>query len=117
MRSSRCGARPQEREGGRHGPRAEEDVGLDTHSILSPAHVPHLERRPRDVLAEGRYVHASDSWEPFATDGPHGDTAWPESVPQVVGRPGLSDSARRKLLGQNALRPCPRLRCIVDAPR
>jgi len=98
---------------------------LDTHYIMSPAHVPNLKRLPREVLAEGRYFHAIDTWERsvefciqelgediwlFATDWPHGDSAWPESVQQIADRPGLSASARRKLLGDNARRLCPRLR-------
>lgn len=98
---------------------------LDTHYLLSPGHVPHLKRLPREVLAEGRYFHAIDSWERsvefcveelgedlwlFASDWPHGDTAWPESVPQLVDRPGLTERARRKMLGENAMRLCPRLR-------
>jgi predicted TIM-barrel fold metal-dependent hydrolase len=98
---------------------------LDTHYILSPGHVPNLKRMPREVLAEGRYFHGMDSWERsvqfcvdelgedmwlFATDWPHGDTAWPETVEQLVERPGLSASAKRKMLGENAMRLCPRLR-------
>ncbi len=98
---------------------------LDTHYLMSPGHVPHLKRLPREVLAEGRYFHGLDSWERsidfcvqelgedmwlFATDWPHGDTAWPESVQQIVERPGLSAQAKRKMLGENALRLCPRLR-------
>jgi predicted TIM-barrel fold metal-dependent hydrolase len=97
---------------------------LDTHYIMSPGHVPNLKRLPREVLAEGRYFHAIDSWERsmefcvqelgedlwlFATDWPHGDSAWPESVQQITGRSGLSERAKRKMLGQNALRLCPRL--------
>ncbi len=98
---------------------------LDTHYIMSPNHVPHLKRLPRDVVAEGRYFHAIDTWERsipfcvqelgedlwlFASDWPHGDTAWPESVPQITDRKELSESAKRKMLGENALRLCPRLR-------
>jgi predicted TIM-barrel fold metal-dependent hydrolase len=98
---------------------------LDTHYIMSPGHVPNLKRLPREVLAEGRYFHGFDTWERsmafcvqelgedmwlFATDWPHGDTAWPEGVQQVVNRPGLSEQAKRKILGENALRLCPRLR-------
>jgi uncharacterized protein len=98
---------------------------LDTHYIMSPGHVPNLKRLPRDVLAEGRYYHGFDTWERsmefcvqelgedmwlFATDWPHGDTAWPEGVQQVVNRTGLSEQAKRKILGENALRLCPRLR-------
>jgi predicted TIM-barrel fold metal-dependent hydrolase len=98
---------------------------LDTHYLLSPGHVPHLKRLPREVLAEGRYFHGIDTWERslefcvqelgedmwlFATDWPHGDTAWPEGVQQVVQRPGLSERAKGKILGENAMRLCPRLR-------
>ena len=101
---------------------------------MSPGHVPNLKRMPREVLAEGRYFHAIDTWERslefcvedlgddlwlFATDWPHGDTAWPESVQQIVERPRLSETSKRKLLGQNALRLCPRLKGVVagDARR
>jgi predicted TIM-barrel fold metal-dependent hydrolase len=98
---------------------------LDTHYIMSPDHVPNLKRLPREVVAEGRYFHAIDSWERsmefcveelgedlwlFATDWPHGDTAWPESVDQIAGRPRLSSTAKGKMFGENALRLCPRLR-------
>ena len=98
---------------------------FDTHYLMSPGHVPNLKRLPREVLAEGRYFHAIDSWERsvefcveelgedlflFASDWPHGDTAWPEAVPLLVDRPRLSETGRRKLLGENALRLCPRLR-------
>jgi uncharacterized protein len=97
---------------------------LDTHYLMSPGHVPNLKRMPREVLAEGRYFHGIDSWERsvefcieelgedmwlFASDWPHGDTAWPESVEQTVDRPRLSESAKRKILGENARRLCPRL--------
>jgi hypothetical protein len=98
---------------------------LDTHYLMSPGHVPNLKRLPRDVLAEGRYFHAIDTWERsvefcvqelgediwlFASDWPHADTAWPEAVPQITGRAALSERAKRKMLGENALRLCPRLR-------
>ncbi len=107
---------------------------LDTHYLMSPSHVPNLKRLPREVLAEGRYFHAIDTWERslefcveelgedlwlFATDWPHADTAWPESVQQITGRSRLSKTATRKLLGQNALRLSPRLRSVAgaDGPR
>ena len=69
---------------------------FDTHYLMSPGHVPNLKRMPRDVIAEGRYFHGIDSWERsiefcveelgedmwlFASDWPHGDSAWPEAVP------------------------------------
>jgi predicted TIM-barrel fold metal-dependent hydrolase len=98
---------------------------LDTHYLMSPGHVPNLKRMPREVLAEGRYFHGIDSWERslefcveelgedmwlFASDWPHGDSAWPESVQQTADRPRLTESARKKILGENAMRLCPRLR-------
>ena len=42
--------------------------------------------------------------------GRRDDTAWPESVQQVVERPGLTERAKRKILSENAIRLCPRLR-------
>jgi len=42
--------------------------------------------------------------------GPHGDMAWSESVEQTLDRARLSKNAKRKILGENALRLCPRLR-------
>ena len=97
---------------------------FDTHYLMSPGHVPNLKRMPCEVIAEGRYFHGIDSWERsvefcadelgedmwlFASDWPHGDTAWPEAVQQTVERPRLSESGRRKILGESALRLCPRL--------
>jgi predicted TIM-barrel fold metal-dependent hydrolase len=57
---------------------------------------------------DSHIVERPDRWL-FATDWPHGDTTWPESVQQIVERPGLSEQAKRKILGDNALRLCPRL--------
>ena len=42
----------------------------------------------------------------FASDWPHGDSAWPESVQQTADRPRLTESARKKILGENAMRLC-----------
>ena len=63
-----------------------------------------------DVVPEGLGVPAveveelgEDMWL-FASDWPHGDTGWPEAVQQTVDRPRLTDSARRKILGENAAR-------------
>jgi predicted TIM-barrel fold metal-dependent hydrolase len=97
----------------------------DAHYVLSPAHVPLLTKFPSEVVKHsGQYFHGIDTWEKtlehvvdyvgedvllFATDWPHGDTAWPTAVQQVMEWPGLSDSARRKILGGNALRLCPRI--------
>ncbi len=98
---------------------------FDAHYVMSPGHTPYLNCLPSDVVKHsGRYFHGVDTWERtlgavvqsvgedvllFATDWPHGDTAWPEGVQQVTEWPDLSDSAKRKLLGENATRLCPRL--------
>ncbi len=98
---------------------------LDSHYLASPDHVPHLNRLPREVVTDGRYAHALDTWESsiqqsvesmgediwlFATDYPHKGTQWPKGVEQIVDLPGLSEKAKAKILGGNALRICPRLR-------
>ena len=69
-------------------------------------------------------LHGIDTWERslefvteflgedvllFATDWPHGDTAWPSAVDQVVEWPRLTENAKRKILGGNAQRLCPRI--------
>ncbi len=98
---------------------------FDAHYVMSPNHAPLLRHMPTDVVRSGRYFHGIDTWERtlesvvqcvgedvllFATDWPHGDTSWPEAVQQVTEWPGLSDRAKRKILGENAKRLCPRLR-------
>jgi predicted TIM-barrel fold metal-dependent hydrolase len=98
---------------------------FDAHWYLSPSHVPHLHELPSLVVKEsGRYFHGIDTWEStlassvevlgedvllFATDWPHSDTAWPEAVKQVVDWPQISVDAKRKILGANAQRLCPRI--------
>lgn len=98
---------------------------LDAHYVASPNHVPNLTRTPHEVVKGGNYFHAIDTWEGtvehcvkalgediwlFSTDYPHKGTQWPNGVQQVVNLPGLSETAKRKLLGENAMRLCPRLR-------
>ena len=97
---------------------------FDAHYQLSPGHVPNLKRTPSEVIQEGRYFHGIDTWEKtlestvaslgedlllFATDWPHGDTAWPTAVEQVCEWPNLTYSAKGKILGENASRLCPRI--------
>jgi predicted TIM-barrel fold metal-dependent hydrolase len=97
---------------------------LDGSYRSHPQLAPYLQRKPSEVLAEGRLFHAVDPGERyiehciqelgedvwlFATDYPHTGSAWPHGVPDVADRPALSDSARAKILGANAQRLCPRL--------
>jgi len=108
----------------RNGAQLETVVDRALTVATSPPEGPVYLTLPREVLAEGRYFHGIDSWERslefcveelgedlwlFATDWPHGDSAWPESVEQAADRPRLTESARKKLLGENAMRLCPRL--------
>jgi hypothetical protein len=96
------------------------DESYSSHTNLTP----HLKRPPSEVVAEGRLFHAVDPGERyiehcvqelgedmwlFATDYPHTGSAWPDGVQHITDRPGLAESAKRKLLGENALRLCPRL--------
>jgi hypothetical protein len=89
-----------------------------------PQMVPFLQRPPSEILAEGRLFHAVESGERyiehcveelgedvwlFATDYPHTGSPWPDGVQQITERPRLSDRAKHKILGENALRLCPRL--------
>lgn len=103
----------------------------DAHYVLSPGHVPLLTQTPSEVVKQGgRYFHGINTWEKtlehvvdyvgedvllFATDWPHGDSAWPVAVQQVVEWPNLTDSAKRKILGENAIRLCPRLEASARA--
>jgi uncharacterized protein len=85
---------------------------------------PNLKRSPSEVVAEGRLYHAvetderymkqciealgDDMWL-FATDYPHVGSPWPDGVEQILERADLSDASKAKILGENALRLCPRL--------
>ncbi len=82
------------------------------------------EQRARHTAAEGRLFHAVETGERyvdhcvaelgediwlFATDYPHTGSPWPHGVSDIIDRKGLSEDAKRKILGENALRLCPRL--------
>jgi predicted TIM-barrel fold metal-dependent hydrolase len=97
---------------------------LDDGYAARPHLTPLLKRYPREILAEGRYFHAVETGERyvehavqelgedmwlFSTDYPHSGSPWPDGVSHIVDRPGLSETATRKMLATNALRLCPRL--------
>jgi len=87
-------------------------------------HAPFLKRKPSEIVAsgqlfisveadEGQLEHCvedlgEDIWL-FTTDYPHPGTSWPNGVPEITDRPGLSESAKIKMLGENSLRFLPRL--------
>ena len=92
---------------------------LDDGYASKPNLTPHLKRRPSEVLSEGRLFHSIDSGERyiehcieelgediwlFATDYPHPGTTWPHGARAAIDRPGLSESAKMKILGANAQR-------------
>jgi predicted TIM-barrel fold metal-dependent hydrolase len=84
---------------------------------------PNLKRRPSEILAEGRLFCSFDPDEEFmgycveqlgpdvwlmGTDYPHQGSSFPEGVPQIVERKDLPESAKVKIVSENALRMCPR---------
>jgi predicted TIM-barrel fold metal-dependent hydrolase len=96
------------------------DDGYKPGSAMNPL----MKRTPSEVVAsgqlycsieadEGQLEHAvedlgEDIWL-FTTDYPHPGTPWPDGVPMITERPGLTESAKIKMLGDNALRFLPRL--------
>ena len=97
---------------------------LDDSYESRPNLTPNLKRRPSDVVAEGRLFHSVDPGERyiehcvrelgediwlFATDYPHTGVAWPDGAQKAVDRPGLVESAKKKILGANAQRLFSRL--------
>jgi uncharacterized protein len=92
---------------------------LDASFASRPQMAPYLERLPSEVLAEGRLFHAVEPGERylehcvetlgeevwlFATDYPHTGSPWPNGVQEITERPGLTERAKIKILGENALR-------------
>jgi predicted TIM-barrel fold metal-dependent hydrolase len=97
---------------------------LDDGYESRPDLVPNLARLPSDILASGQLFHAVEAGEKylpfcidelgediwlFATDYPHTGSPWPNGVPRIVNRSELSESAKVKILGENAQRLCTRI--------
>jgi hypothetical protein len=85
---------------------------------------PFLKRKPSEIVASGQFFCAVEAEEEhleyavedlgediwlFSTDYPHGGTCWPNGVPLITERAGLSESAKIKMLGENAKRFLPSL--------
>jgi predicted TIM-barrel fold metal-dependent hydrolase len=98
---------------------------LDDGFESRPDSVPNLKRRPSEILEAGQLFHAVESGEKyvehcveelgedvwlFATDYPHTGSPWPNGVRRIAERPGLTESAKIKILGANAQRLCPRIK-------
>ncbi len=88
------------------------------------AATPHLKRKASEIVAGGQLFCSVDADETeiehavevlgedlwlFSTDYPHPGTPWPDGVPMITDRTGLSEGAKIKMLGQNAERFLPRL--------
>jgi predicted TIM-barrel fold metal-dependent hydrolase len=97
---------------------------LDDGYAPGSAQAPFLKRKPSEIVAGGQLFCSIESDETqiehavedlgehiwlFSTDYPHNGTSWPHGVPRVTEREGLSESAKVKLLGENAKRFLPRL--------
>jgi len=85
---------------------------------------PKMKRSTSEVVAEGRLFCSIEADEEhigyvvdtlgeeflmFSTDYPHHGTPWPKGVPMVTERTEISESAKIKILGENALRFLPKL--------
>ena len=88
------------------------------------ARTPNLKRTVSEIVAGGQLFCSIDADETqiehavedlgehvwlFTTDYPHPGTPWPDGVPMITERTGLSEGAKLKMLGQNAERFLPRL--------
>ena len=97
---------------------------LDDSYRPGSAATPNLKRRASEIVAGGQLFCSVDADETqiehaveelgedlwlFSTDYPHPGTPWPEGVPMIADRTGLSEGAKIKMLGQNAERFLPRL--------
>lgn len=98
---------------------------LDDHYEKMPLHVPLLGQSPRDAVLKGDQCFIScDPDETtiesvvdligedriiYASDYPHFDGRFPDSVRLIAERDRLTESAKRKILAGNALRLYPRL--------
>lgn len=94
-------------------------------NAVRSAYVPNLQTMPAEILASGRYFHGitvgedslryaleqfgEDIWL-FTTDFPHRGSPWPYGVRETVAPEWMSESAKRKILGENALRLYTRIR-------
>ncbi len=80
---------------------------------------PLLRRKPSEYLAGGQFYYGFEIEEStlpyvisrigsdkllYASDYPHWDTSWPNSVKLFLGRNDISDADKRRILGDNAQR-------------
>ena len=97
---------------------------LDHHAEIMPMYVPELKRRPTEAFLAGRCFISFDPDEValtdvvevlgdgqlvYASDYPHFDCTFPDSVRLVAENDGLSAVTKRRILGENALSLYPRI--------
>jgi uncharacterized protein len=98
---------------------------LTEHAEKLPSHVPLMKQSPKDYFLDGRCFmtcepdepmlepvieQMGDEWILYASDYPHWDCSYPDSVKRLIGRPTLSDATKARVLGENALNFYTRLR-------
>ena len=96
------------------------DAGYKPGSLTAPL----LKRKASEIVASGQFFCSVEADEDhigyavealgediwlFTTDYPHPGTSWPEGVPLITKRDELSESAKVRMLGENAKRFLPRL--------
>ena len=96
---------------------------LDDHLELMPESVPLLKEKPTDIFKRNCYISLDpDEWTlphvaqylgadriVYASDYPHYDGKFPDSVKIVAERKDLTDDVKAKILGENALTLYPRI--------
>lgn len=98
------------------------DVGYKPGSVQTP----NLKRKPSEIVAGGQVFCSIEAEEEhiayaveslgehvwlLSTDYPHGGTCWPDGV-KLVGAQKITESAKIKLLGDNAVRFQPKLKAM-----
>ena len=81
--------------------------------------IPYLEREPSHYVKSGNIFvtcepdektlpdclrHLGEEFAMYASDYPHGDSKFPDTVKLLKGREDIPPTAKRKILGQNAAR-------------
>jgi predicted TIM-barrel fold metal-dependent hydrolase len=92
---------------------------LAEHAEKLPKHVPLMKRRPQDYILSAQCVFSCEPEEPmleavigeigdevilYASDYPHWDCSFPDSVRCLAQRDTLPESTRRNILAHNALK-------------
>ena len=92
---------------------------LDEHFEKLPHHVPRIARKPSEYFKDPRIVFSCESGEAllgqavqvlgesqiiYASDYPHWDCEYPESVNKVLNRTDITETVKRKILSDNGAR-------------